>query len=141
MQQRFRGGLVFNTHRLWYHSTLGLRVMKKKKRRSVWGVGYGGKTPPRGWRRQAPCSGTSRAPARIHRDWQQHTNVDRQLKMRGSLGPRLTRTCAYAHRLVFYCQTIWWPLRYTTLRIRAVKVRPRSETRAYAPPVRPSLRL
>jgi len=29
--QRFRGGLVFKAHRLLYHSTLGLRVMKKKK--------------------------------------------------------------------------------------------------------------
>ena len=28
--QRFRGGLVFKAHRLLYHSTLGLRVMKKK---------------------------------------------------------------------------------------------------------------
>ena len=26
--QRFRGGLVFKAHRLWYHSTLGLSVMK-----------------------------------------------------------------------------------------------------------------
>jgi len=30
---RFRGGLVFKAHRLVYHSTLGLRVIKKKK---VW---------------------------------------------------------------------------------------------------------
>jgi len=30
--QRFRGGLVFETHRLLYHSTLGLRVIKKKRR-------------------------------------------------------------------------------------------------------------
>ena len=30
--QRFRGGLVFKAHRLLYHSALGLRVMKKKKR-------------------------------------------------------------------------------------------------------------
>jgi len=30
--QRFRGGLVFKAHRPVYHSTLGLRVMKKKKR-------------------------------------------------------------------------------------------------------------
>ena len=30
--KRFRGGLVFKAHRLWYHSTLGSRVMKKKKR-------------------------------------------------------------------------------------------------------------
>ena len=30
--QRFRGGLVFKAHRLVYHSTLGLRVIKKKKR-------------------------------------------------------------------------------------------------------------
>ena len=28
-----RGGLVFKAHRLLYHSTLGLRVVKKKKRR------------------------------------------------------------------------------------------------------------
>jgi len=32
--QRFRGGLVVKAHRLLYHSTLGLRVIKKKKRRS-----------------------------------------------------------------------------------------------------------
>jgi len=30
---RHRGGLVFKTHRLVYHSTLGLRVIKKKKGR------------------------------------------------------------------------------------------------------------
>ena len=30
---RFRGGLVFMAHRLLYHSTLGLRVIKKKKER------------------------------------------------------------------------------------------------------------
>ena len=29
--QRFRGGLVFKAHRLVYHSTLGLIVIKKKK--------------------------------------------------------------------------------------------------------------
>ena len=29
--KRFRGGLVFKAHRLFYHSTLGLRVIKKKK--------------------------------------------------------------------------------------------------------------
>jgi len=28
---RFRGGLVFEAHRLLYHSMLGLRVIKKKK--------------------------------------------------------------------------------------------------------------
>jgi len=31
--QRFRGGLVFKAHRLLYHSTLGLRAIKKKKKR------------------------------------------------------------------------------------------------------------
>ena len=31
--QRFRGGLVFKAHRLLCDSTLGLRVMKKKKNR------------------------------------------------------------------------------------------------------------
>jgi len=30
--QRFRGGLVFKAHRLLYHSTLGLRVIKKRRR-------------------------------------------------------------------------------------------------------------
>jgi len=29
--KRFRGGLVFKAHRLVYHSTLGLRVIQKKK--------------------------------------------------------------------------------------------------------------
>ena len=37
----FRGGLVFKAHRLLYHSTLGLRVIKKKKEalRIVSGLG------------------------------------------------------------------------------------------------------
>jgi len=30
--KRFRGGLVCKAHRLLYHSTLGLRVIKKKKK-------------------------------------------------------------------------------------------------------------
>jgi len=30
--KRLRGGLVFKAHRLVYHSTLGLRVIKKKKK-------------------------------------------------------------------------------------------------------------
>jgi len=30
--KRFRGGLVFQAHRLVYHSTLGLKVIKKKKK-------------------------------------------------------------------------------------------------------------
>jgi len=30
---RFRDGLVFKAHRLLYHSTLGLRVIKKKKKK------------------------------------------------------------------------------------------------------------
>jgi len=29
--QRFRGGLVFKAHRLFYDSTLGLRVIKKRE--------------------------------------------------------------------------------------------------------------
>ena len=29
---RFRGGLVFKAHKLVYHSTLGSRVIKKKKK-------------------------------------------------------------------------------------------------------------
>ena len=31
--KRFRGGLVFKAHRLVYHSTLGLRVITKKKKK------------------------------------------------------------------------------------------------------------
>jgi len=31
--QRFRGGLVFKVHRILHHSTLGLRVIKKKKKK------------------------------------------------------------------------------------------------------------
>jgi len=34
---RFRGGLVFKAHRLLYYSTLGLRVIRKKKKFAVWG--------------------------------------------------------------------------------------------------------
>jgi len=30
--KRFRGGLVFKAHRLLYHSTLGLRVIKNNKK-------------------------------------------------------------------------------------------------------------
>ena len=30
--QRFQGGLVFQAHSLWYHSTLGLRVIKEEKK-------------------------------------------------------------------------------------------------------------
>jgi len=32
--QRFRGGLVLKAHRFFYHSTLCLRVTKKKKKRA-----------------------------------------------------------------------------------------------------------
>jgi len=38
--KRFRGGLVFKAHRLVHHSTLGWRVIKKKKI-TVWGLGFG----------------------------------------------------------------------------------------------------
>ena len=31
--ERFRGGLVFKAHRLLYHSTLGSRVVTKRRRR------------------------------------------------------------------------------------------------------------
>jgi len=33
--QRFRGGLVFKAHRLLCHSALGLRVIKKKKKKKT----------------------------------------------------------------------------------------------------------
>jgi len=34
--KRFRGGLTFEAHRLVNHSTLGWRVIKKKKERGRW---------------------------------------------------------------------------------------------------------
>ena len=39
--QWFRGGLVFKAHRLLYHSTLGLRVIKKKRRCGAWVAAFG----------------------------------------------------------------------------------------------------
>ena len=30
---QFRGGLVFKAHIIWYHSNLGLRVIKKMKKK------------------------------------------------------------------------------------------------------------
>ena len=33
---RFRRGLIFKAYRLVYHSTIGLRIIKKKKK--IWGV-------------------------------------------------------------------------------------------------------
>jgi len=33
--QRYRGGLVFKSHRLVHHSTLGWRVIKKKKKSGI----------------------------------------------------------------------------------------------------------
>ena len=40
--QRFQGGLVFQADRLVYHSTLGSRVMKKKKRPAPPGAAWRG---------------------------------------------------------------------------------------------------
>jgi len=39
--QRFRGGLVFKAHRLLYHTTLGLSVIKKR-REEGYDTGRGG---------------------------------------------------------------------------------------------------
>ena len=41
-EKQFRGGLVFKAHSLVHHSTLGLRVIKKKKKKGGWlqGVGF-----------------------------------------------------------------------------------------------------
>ena len=37
--RRARGGLVFEAHRLLYHTTLGLGVIKKKQKKSARGLG------------------------------------------------------------------------------------------------------
>jgi len=51
----FRGGLVFKAHRLLHHSTLGLRVIQKKKKGRLrlllklrWRAGRGGRAGNRG---------------------------------------------------------------------------------------------
>ena len=50
--QRLQGGLVFKAHRLFYHSTLGLRVMKKKRMRHRGGArGRGEKVQLEGFSR------------------------------------------------------------------------------------------
>ena len=41
---QFRGGLVLKAHRLLYHSTLGSRVIKKKKREGAYAVGESGRS-------------------------------------------------------------------------------------------------
>jgi len=45
----FRGGLVFKAHRLVYHSTLGLRVIKKKKKVGVEGRAWSCPFRARAW--------------------------------------------------------------------------------------------
>ena len=40
--KRSRGGLVFKAHRLLHHSTLGLRVIKKKKKKKSTDLRVGG---------------------------------------------------------------------------------------------------
>ena len=45
--KRFRGGLVFKTHRRAYRSTLGLRVMKKKKKDNGASLGAGAESRDR----------------------------------------------------------------------------------------------
>jgi hypothetical protein len=34
--KRFQAGLVFKAHKLWYHSTLCSKAMKKKKKKIRW---------------------------------------------------------------------------------------------------------
>jgi len=52
--KRFRGGLVFKAHRLVYHSTLGLKVITRKKKSSGVGVQRSG---VRAWGPEAGGSG------------------------------------------------------------------------------------
>ena len=44
--QRFRGGLVFKAHRPLYHSSIGLRAIKKKKEKvGGWSRGWTSVSP------------------------------------------------------------------------------------------------
>ena len=42
-EKRFKGGLVFKAHRFMFHSTLGSRVTKKKKKKQK--IGFSGRRP------------------------------------------------------------------------------------------------
>jgi len=55
--KRFRGGLVFNAHRLLYPSTLGLRVIKKKRRSTNWEGREGKREREKERKRQIPHAG------------------------------------------------------------------------------------
>jgi len=59
--QRFRGGLVFKAHRFLNHSTLGLRVIKKKKKR------YHG-CRESGWSRRGVRASTLALPLRVNKE-------------------------------------------------------------------------
>ena len=51
---RFRGGLVFKAHRRFYHSTLGLRVIKQKKKYLEASEREADGADPRGYRGTSP---------------------------------------------------------------------------------------
>ena len=102
--KRFRGGLVFKAHRLLYHSILGLRVIKKKKKKmhaeaccprgSV-------QSCPRGrWQVARGC--LDRCTRLVARDWWQETDgtrlmaeTDGQHCWHETDGKRLTPRDAY----------------------------------------------
>ena len=94
MVKRFRGGLVFKAHRLVYHSTPGLRVVKKKKR--VEGA------PPPGSpsRARARC----RPPARPRSVRQSNTKVPLYAPLHAPLCEPLDGI-PRSRRLVFDCRT------------------------------------
>ena len=64
--QRFRGGLVFKAHRRLYHSTLGLRVIKKKKHGRQLEFQRSDKCPMRPGSLPSKVDGTEPRPARVN---------------------------------------------------------------------------
>ena len=63
--KRFRGGLAFQAHRRLYHSTLGLRVIKKRMKKKKSGFDGGTGPPLRALRSAVQLKNGSEIPAHI----------------------------------------------------------------------------
>ena len=75
---RFRGGLVFKAHRRVYHSTLGSRVIKKKKKLAPRGVAP---------RSAPPSHDSSRSPHSSHSPHSRAPNPPQSRFRRGAVIP------------------------------------------------------
>ena len=74
--QRFRGGLVFKAHRLLYHSTLSLRVIKKKKKTATCAAFLASRLPRSKSTATQVDRGSTFAPRRLTHDVCQKAALD-----------------------------------------------------------------